>query len=282
MNAASLALLTGLSTFGLLAAIALRVAESARRLQHVVARVVDTDLADAFIFIDPRALLQGSAVTAIVFAMVAYAFDLSVLATLALVAVLLAGPRLALRAFRSRRQRILLNQLPDAIQALAALLRAGHSLAQATATLAETQPRPLQDEWRLVLRRLRMGDRADAAFGSLASRLGAPEARLFVTTVRIALELGGSLAEALEHLADATRRRLEMQRRIAALTSQGRLQGLIVGALPLLLMLVLGAMDAQAMRLLWTRPGGWAALAVLACLEICGFVMIRRIVRIDI
>jgi tight adherence protein B len=174
------------------------------------------------------------------------------------------------------------HQLPDAIQALAALLRAGHSLGQAATTLAETQPRPLRDEWRLLLRRLRMGERADAAFESLAARIDAPEARLFATTVRIAVDLGGSLAEALENLAEATRRRLEMQARIGALTSQGRLQGVIVGALPLLLMAALTAMDRGAMALLWSRPAGWAALVVLACLEICGFVMIRRIVRIDV
>lgn len=275
-------LIAGAAAFAAVLAMILRIARSARRLNEVVDRVVEGDLADAFIFLDGRQLLRATALVAVVLAILAYTFDLGLSGAVVLGGTFVLLPRLALGMLRARRQRLLVSQLPDAIQALAALLRAGHSLGQAATTLAETQPRPLRDEWRLLLRRLRVGERADAAFESLAARIDAPEARLFATTVRIAVDLGGSLAEALENLAEATRKRLEMQARIGALTSQGRLQGVIVGALPLLLMLALTVMDAEAMRLLWTRPAGWAALALILCLEVCGFVMIRRIVRIDV
>jgi tight adherence protein B len=277
-----LALSAALAVLALSVAIRLRVTRSARLLNAAVERVVEEDLADAFIFLDTQRWMRGSAALAILLAALAYAFDAGLLASALAGAALLCLPRIALMVLRRRRQARLVAQLPDAIQALAALLRAGHSLGQATTTLADTQPPPLRDEWRLLQRRLRMGERADVAFESLAARIDAPEARLFATTVRIAVELGGSLAEALENLATATRKRLEMQARIGALTSQGRLQGVIVGALPLLLMLAFTVMDAAAMELLWRRPAGWAALAVILCLEICGFVMIRRIVRIDV
>lgn len=281
----SLMLIPGVAALAMVAsllALGLRVARTARVLNEAVERVVDRDLADAFIFLDGRRLLRATAVVAVALAAIAYSFDLGATGSLLLGAAFLVLPRLWIAILRARRQRRLVAQLPDAIQALAALLRAGHSLGQAAATLAETQPRPLRDEWRLLLRRLRMGERADVVFESLAIRIAAPEARLFATTVRIAVDLGGSLAEALENLADATRKRLEMQARIGALTSQGRLQGVIVGALPLLLMLALTLMDSAAMQLLWRRPAGWAALALILCLEVCGFVMIRRIVRIDV
>lgn len=281
----SIAGLTALATAGALAmlvGLALRISRAAEGLNATVARVVDRELADAFIFLDGRRFLRVTALVALALVAVAYVLELGVETTLLIGVVVVLAPRLLSWNLRSRRQARLVSQLPDAIQALSALLRAGNSLSQATATIADTQPRPLQDEWRLLLRRLRMGERIDPAFEAFAERLGAPEARLFATTIRIAQELGGSLAEALENLSSATRKRLEMQARIRALTSQGRLQGVIVGALPLLLLVTLTAMDAGSMRLLWTRPGGWAALALLLCLEICGFVMIRRIVRIDV
>ena len=282
MSAQALAMVASLAMLAVVLAIALRVRRTAKLLNAAVERVVEGDLADAFIFLDGRRLLRVSAAIAVGLAALAYAFDAGMLTSAVLGVALLCLPRLALSWVGRRRQKRLVAQLPDAIQALAALLRAGHSLGQAASTLAETQPRPLRDEWRLLLRRLRMGERADVAFESLAARIDAPEARLFATTVRIAVDLGGSLAEALENLANATRKRLEMQARIGALTSQGRLQGVIVGALPLLLMLALTVMDAAAMQLLWRKPAGWAALAMILCLEICGFVMIRRIVRIDV
>jgi tight adherence protein B len=259
-----------------------RVRRSAMAVGTAVNSAVDRQLADAFIFVDGARLLRLSAMLAIVLAVLAYAMHFGLVASLVLAAALLAGPGIALRILRRRRQSRVLRQLPDAMQSLAALLRAGQSLGQALATLAETQPRPLRDEWRLLLRRLRMGERPDVVFEQLPRRIEAPESRMFATTIRVAIDLGGSLAEALENLATATRRRLEMQSRIRALTSQGRLQGAIVGALPLIMVAVLSAMDAQAMSLLWTRPAGWAALGVLMALEICGFILIRRIVRIDV
>ena len=282
MSPAALGMGAALAVLAALLAVGLRIGTTARTLSAAVERVVDGDLADAFIFIDGRRWMRASAFVATTLVVLAFAFDVGLLATLVMVLAWLVVPRLALGLLRRRRQRRLVAQLPDSIQALAALLRAGHSLAQAATTLAETQPRPLSDEWRLLLRRLRMGERADGAFEALARRIDAPEARLFATTVRVAVDLGGSLAEALENLAGSLRKRLEMQARIGALTSQGRLQGLIVGALPLLLMVALTAMDAAAMQLLWRHPAGWAALALIVSLEICGFVMIRRIVRIDV
>jgi tight adherence protein B len=78
------------------------------------------------------------------------------------------------------------------------------------------------------------------------------------------------------------RARLAMEARIRSLTAQGRLQGLIVGALPVLLMAVLFVMEPQSMSVLYTKPLGWAALLLIAILEAAGFILIRRIVNIRV
>ncbi|MET0291468.1 MAG: type II secretion system F family protein [Steroidobacteraceae bacterium] len=267
--------------FGLLAML-WRLRAGALWLKGSVSSAVDRQLADAFIFVDPRWVLRTSALVAIAVAAIAWLVELPGWLSLSLAALLMNLPHLALARFRRIRQEQLLRQLPDAMQSLSALLKAGQSLGQALNTLAETQPRPLRDEWQLLLRRLRLGEAPDRLFEQLPMRIAAPESRLLATTIRVALDLGGSLAEALENLATCTRRRLEMQERIRALTAQGRLQGIVVGLLPLLLLGVLTVIDSQAMALLWTRPGGWATLAVIVALEIGGFLLIRRIVRIDV
>jgi tight adherence protein B len=274
-GAAVAAILFAVAAGGSLRRAAAALGQGARRLS-------EGELADAFIFVDARLLLRASAVTALALAAIAVVLGGSLVGAALFAALLVVGPRLLVRALKRRRQRRLVRQLPDAMQALASLLQAGNSLPQAIARLADTQARPLRDEWRLLLRGLRMGAPSEAVFEQLAQRVDAPEARLLATTVRVALDLGGSLGEALAGLATGLRRRLDMQERIRALTSQGRLQGLIVGALPLLLAAVLTFMDSAAMRLLWTRPVGWAALGVVAALEVCGFILIRRIVRIDV
>jgi tight adherence protein B len=73
-----------------------------------------------------------------------------------------------------------------------------------------------------------------------------------------------------------------MEARIRALTSQGKLQGLIVGMLPVLLLVVLGFMEPEAMRKLYQTHQGWAALGAIVALEATGFVLIRRVVSIEV
>lgn len=277
-----LALGVGLTILPLGWAIAFRVKRSAAAVRTSIESATDGDLADAFIFVDPRRLARFSATGALGIAAAAALLRAGPLLTLSLAGLVLGGPVLLLRRMKTNRQRRLANQLPDAMLRLASLLQAGNSMSQSLSRMAETQAPPLRDEWSLMLRRIRMGERSDAVFEQLPTRIHAPEARLFATTVRVALDLGGGLAEALVKLADSTRRRLEMQDRIRALTAQGRLQGLIVGLLPLGMIAVLSFMDGAAMSALWTKTWGWLALGVITVLEISGFLLIRRIVRIDV
>jgi tight adherence protein B len=60
------------------------------------------------------------------------------------------------------------------------------------------------------------------------------------------------------------------------------MQGVVVGVLPLLLMAVLYVMETEAMQVLHTTWQGWIALGVIGLLELTGFVLIRRIVKIEI
>ncbi len=134
----------------------------------------------------------------------------------------------------------------------------------------------------MVLAQLRLGAGMDVAFQGLHERADLADLRLLSTLLHANRELGGNLAESLQRLAELLRGRLLMEARIQSLTAQGRLQGLVVGALPLLLMLALYAMEGDTMRVLHTTVQGWAALVVIAALEFTGFLLIRRIVRIDV
>ena len=105
---------------------------------------------------------------------------------------------------------------------------------------------------------------------------------MFTTSMRIAREVGGNLTESLERLADTMRKKLAMEDKIDALTSQGKMQGMIVGCLPLFLMWVLSAMEPEAMAPLFNTMLGYAVLFVIFLLEFVGFILIRKIVRIDV
>jgi tight adherence protein B len=100
--------------------------------------------------------------------------------------------------------------------------------------------------------------------------------------MRISREIGGNLTEALERLADTIRKKIAMEGKIKALTSQGKLQGIVVACLPLFVMWALSTIEPEAMAPLFHSWLGYGVLTVIGALELLGYVLIRKIVRIDV
>ena len=247
------------------------------RLTHL-SRVQFEEL---FLFVDPARLLVLNAVAALV----AAALSASLLGPVgALVALGLCGiaPSALYRPLRRRRLRALERQLPDVADAIAGSLRSGMGLGQAVARIAMHQPPPASEEFALALREHRLGIALDEALAAVAARTGLRDLHMLVAVLGIARDLGGGLAGALERLAASMRRRIAMEDRIRALTSQGRLQGIVMGLLPIGLAAVLWVLEPQQMGKLFTEPLGWLTIGVVALLELGGFVLLRKIVRIEV
>lgn len=239
-------------------------------------------LREFFLFIDPRKLFIGHlALIGLGSIAVWIASGSPVFAVLALLALIFL-PRLLYEWTRRRRLLRFEEQLPDALMMISGGLRAGLGLSSALQQLvAEGQP-PLSQEFSLLLREQRVGLTLDQSLGNLARRMPVQTTLLVVSAMKIANETGGGLADTLERTANTLRSRLQMEGKIRALTAQGKLQGWIVGLLPIGLMLILDRMEPQMMAALWHTPLGWGALAVVAVLEVMGVYLIRKIVSIDV
>jgi tight adherence protein B len=278
LSAMALAAAVCLAAPGLLAALrrwALLLRESRRT-------TVEEELPDAFLFVDSRryALLLAASVIAVSTAVTVVTRNGVVGSVAGALALLL--PAAATRRWRQRRRQLLLRQLPDCLELMAASLRSGLALLPAMQHLAHHQPAPIGQELSLVIRKHRMGAKLDEALEDFQQRIGGPEVALFMTAVSVTRQLGGNLSEVLSRLSHTLREKHAIEGKIAALTAQGRLQARIVGLLPLALLLIMTRMDPQAMKLMYTTRQGWAALLVLAVLEFSGILLLRRLVRIDV
>lgn len=245
-------------------------------------KLAETDLVALFIFLDGARLAWATLAVALLMLAIATLCGLPWGASLGALVAGLCAPRLLVQGLRRRRQRLLYEQLPDALGVWAGLLASGQGLHPALAQLAEHQPRPLGEELRVLVRQCRMGVPLETAVDDLCRRVGLSDLALVATLLRVSRELGGNLGESLQRLAELLRTRLAMEARIRSLTSQGRLQGVIVGALPIVLLLVLSVMEPEAMAVLLREPLGWAAMGAILALETVGFILIRRIVSIDV
>jgi tight adherence protein B len=243
---------------------------------------VEEELPDAFLFVDSRryALLLVASVIAVSTVVTLFTHNGVVGSVAGALALLI--PAEATRRWRRRRRQLLLWQLPDCLELMAASLRSGLALLPAIQHLAHHQPAPIAQELTLVIRKHRMGAQLDDALEEFQQRIGGPEVSLFVTAVSVARQLGGNLSEVLSRLSQTLREKQAIEGKIAALTAQGRLQARIVGLLPLALLLVMTRMEPQAMKLMYTTRQGWAVLLVLAVLEFSGMLLLRRLVRIDV
>ncbi len=254
----------------------------ARRYRETVLDSTSVKLSDMFIFMDTAVLSRISVVATVFIPLLLMLVTGNLLLAVAGAAVCLFGPNLVHKRLKEKRRTRLIRQLPDTLDALVGALRSGMSLQQALGLLAEQLPSPSNQEFGLVVRKVRMGVALDDVLEELEKRIESQEYTMFTTSMRIAREVGGNLTESLERLADTMRRKLNMEDKIRALTSQGKIQGLIVGLLPLFLMWVLNIMEPEAMAPLFNTWLGYGVLLVIFMLEFVGFVFIRKIVNIDV
>ena len=105
---------------------------------------------------------------------------------------------------------------------------------------------------------------------------------MFSAALRISREIGGNLGETLDTLSDTLRRKSTMEGKIDSLTAQGRMQGLVMTALPVFLGFLLYLLEPEAMSLLFTTPAGWGTLAVIIVMETLGYIFIRKVTTIDV
>ncbi|MFT3904964.1 MAG: type II secretion system F family protein [Steroidobacteraceae bacterium] len=258
------------------------VARWARSLQQSRATTLDRGFHDNFQFIEPRrfalvnlAIVLGAAGLALLVTRSGLLACGSGLAALAV-------PALWARRLRRRRQQRLRAQLPDALDLLAAGLQAGSGLLSALQQLATHQSAPLLDELQLLLRRQRLGVPLEQTIEQLRVRIPGSETDLLVMAIAVSRQLGGNLSLVLTRLAQTLRQKQAIERKIDALTAQGRLQARIVGLLPLVLMWVMLLMEPRAMHKMFETPAGLAVLGVLITLELSGFLLLRRVLRIDV
>lgn len=239
------------------------------------------DLTEMFYFIGPRQLLLMTLAVAAVLGLLGYVIFNWFVAVLIAVAGFLV-PFLGIKKLRERRIHRFEGQLVDAMAQLSAAFRAGLTLAQATENIAQDMPPPLSQEFGLFVKEIKLGVPQDEALQNMADRVGSEDLQLVVTSTNVARQLGGNMAEMYDIISATIRERFRLEGRIRALTAQGKLQGWVVGAMPLILGLILNMMRPDLMEPMIHSNFGYALISLILVMELVGIWMIRRIVAIDV
>jgi len=104
----------------------------------------------------------------------------------------------------------------------------------------------------------------------------------FITAVNIQRTTGGNLAEVLRNLSYIIRERLKIKRQVRVYTAQGRFSGYILGALPIFMALAIYMVNPGYIGILWQERVGNYLIAAALILQVIGFFVIRKIIKIKI
>ena len=202
--------------------------------------------------------------------------------TLLFAAVGWGAPFYWLRRRRKKRLGAFETQLPDAIDMLVSAMKAGYSFQAATQFIGEELRDPLGPEFGRFYDEQRLGIDVRTALLNMQDRVDSLDLKMFVTAVLIQRETGGSLAEVLEGLADLVRQRIAMRGQIETLVAEPKMSAKFLALLPVLVFLLLGALNPGFMAPLTQEQAGRLILMGAAVSVVVGYMVMMKIADVDI
>ncbi len=214
--------------------------------------------------------------------MLFYIITGSIIAVIPGLAISWYGPLWWINRKKERRIRMFNKQLPDTLNTITNSLRAGFSFPQAIKTASEESDAPMSEELAQVLRDIQWGSSMEEALDQLKKRVPSDDLELMIEAVIIQRQVGGNLATILSTIVDTIRERNRIYRQIKTLTAQGRLSGIVIGLLPLVLGVLLFLIDQVYIYTLFSHPLGIGLMIAGIISSIIGFLMIRKITTIEV
>ncbi len=215
-------------------------------------------------------------------AIVGYIAFNNVVAAVAGVALGLFVPNFILRMRESKRRMQFNGQILDGIMILSSALKGGLSLLQALEVLQEEMPAPISQEIGLVVRENKMGVSLEESLKHLDKRMKLPDLTLVVNSIAVARETGGDLTKVFSRLSTTIRDNRKLKDNIRTLTLQGRMQGIIMSALPFLFTYWVYSFNKEHFDIMLKSETGRMLLIVAVVLQVVGMFLIRKFSAINI
>ena len=148
--------------------------------------------------------------------------------------------------------------------------------------VASEMPPPISKEFGRVFEESNLGIPLEESLDELTNRVPNLDLKFFSTAVILQRQTGGDLAEILDKIGSLIRDRFRIWGQVQALTGEGRLSGVVLLALPLVLFVAVYQLNPDYVTVLFTDPMGKKMLAVAIVMQIIGALVIRKIVNIKV
>ena len=174
------------------------------------------------------------------------------------------------------------KQLPDALELISRALRSGHSLSSGLNVVSSEMQAPISTEFRHVYDEQNLGISMEQALRNMLIRVPNMDLQFFVTAVAIQRQAGGDLAEILNKISYIVRERFKILGQVKALTGEGRISGVVLMGLPIVLFFAVYYLNPEYVMLLFNRELGRQMITVAVIMQIVGAIIIKKIVDIKV
>ena len=190
------------------------------------------------------------------------------------------APILYMKNKQKKRRDMFESQLSDALMIASNCLKSGLTFNQAMDTISNECDDPIKSEFKRTVNEITFGSSQDDALEAMAERVKSEDFNLVVSAVSVQRQTGGNLSEILDTIAGTIRERYKIKGEIKTMTGQGRVSGIIIGVLPIVLLLVMSLINKDLIMTLFTTMIGKILLVISICLETIGAIIINKIVTI--
>ena len=180
---------------------------------------------------------------------------------------------------RSRRQSVMMNQMPPMVDELARAAKTGRSLESCLQVVATDTPAPLGDELRRCTDRIAFGLPLSQALEELPIRTGLVSTSVLATALSVHRETGGDLVHVLQRLSATIRDRIQFQGRLAAATAASRAVAMMMILLPPAIVLFFIYRDPAYLQKLMDSTWGFRSMVMAIFLQIIGSFAVLRILQ---
>ncbi len=190
-------------------------------------------------------------------------------------------PMIYINIKKDKRLQAFEMQLADALVIMANALRAGFGFQQAMETVVKEMAEPITSEFAWCLREMNLGFNQEEALLNLGERVKSGEMNLVISGIIIQRQVGGNLATIMDNIGDTMRDRTRIKKQVKVLTAQGKMSGMVVGLLPVVLLAAMLVLNPEQVYFLFQDSRGWVMLGSALIMEIMGAYIISRIVNIE-
>jgi tight adherence protein B len=191
-------------------------------------------------------------------------------------------PKIYMKRKRKKRLTSINYQLIEILGMMANSMRAGFSFLQAMQLVGKEVPDPLGPEFDRVVRQVGLGVPLEDVFKEVVERLPNNELEIVVKAILAQRRSGGNLAQLLETMEETVRGRIRILEELNTLTAQGRMSSWIITLIPVGLGLYLSIVNREFFAPMLEHPLGWIMLSTAVISTTIGWILIQKIIRIEV